>query len=113
MHRLDLLAAALLTSLARPPRLMLLAAACAMLVAPAAEAHRLHTVRPGDTLWWIAAQNDLTTRAVAVYNGLAPDANVVLGGTIEIPTEAEAAAALAAGAHCLASRLLTILIGSF
>ena len=56
----------------------------------------LHTVAPGETLWWIAAQNNLTTRAVAAYNGLSPDARVVLGSTLKIPSVAEGAAALAA-----------------
>ena len=76
--------------------LMLLATAGGTVVAPAADAHRLHSVGLGQTLWWIAAQNNLTTRAVAAYNGLAPDANVVLGSTIKVPTPAEGAAALAA-----------------
>ena len=53
-----------------------------------------HRVMPGETLWSIAAANNLTTRSVAVYNGLDEDADVVLGATIEVPTEAEAAAAL-------------------
>ena len=29
-----------------------------------------HTVLPGETLWSISAANNLTTRTVAVYNGL-------------------------------------------
>jgi len=49
---------------------------------------------PGETLWSIAAANNLTTRSVAAYNGLAQDADVVVGATIDVPTEAEAAAAL-------------------
>jgi len=53
-----------------------------------------HRVMPGETLWSIAADNNLTTRSVAVYNGLAQDADVVLGTSIDVPTEAEAAAAL-------------------
>lgn len=55
-----------------------------------------HVVQPGETLWSIAAANNFTTRTVAVYNGLGEDAHVVAGSTIEIPTEAEGAAALAA-----------------
>ena len=54
-----------------------------------------HTVQPGETLWSIAAASNLTTNALAAANGLAPDANVVLGSTIQIPSEDEAAAALA------------------
>jgi soluble lytic murein transglycosylase-like protein len=56
-----------------------------------------HTVQPGETLWSIAAASNLTTNALAAANGLSPDANVVLGSTIQIPSEGEAAAALAAG----------------
>ena len=54
-----------------------------------------HTVQPGETLWSIAAASNLTTNALAAANGLSPDANVVLGSTIQIPSEEEAAAALA------------------
>ena len=75
---------------------LLLAAAVALLAAPAAGAHVLHTVAAGETLWSIAAQSNLTTRTVAIYNGLSPDANVVLGSTLKIPSIAEGAAALAA-----------------
>jgi LysM repeat protein len=56
-----------------------------------------HTVQPGETLWTIAAANNLTTNALAAYNGLSPDSNVVLGGTVKVPTESEAATALGAG----------------
>ena len=56
-----------------------------------------HTVQPGETLWTIAAANNLTTNALAAYNGLSPESNVVLGSTIEVPTEGEAATALAGG----------------
>jgi soluble lytic murein transglycosylase-like protein len=76
--------------------LSVLAASGFVLAAPSAGAHVLHTVAPGETLWWIAAQNNLTTRTVAVYNGLAPDAKVVLGSTIKVPSVSEGAAALAA-----------------
>jgi LysM repeat protein len=57
-----------------------------------------HTVMPGETLWSIAAANNFTTSALAAYNGVAGDAEVHVGETIEIPTEAEAAAALASAA---------------
>ena len=60
-----------------------------------------HTVTAGETLWSIAAANNLHTNALAVYNGLPPESNVVLGSTIQIPTHDEALpkveAALAAG----------------
>jgi soluble lytic murein transglycosylase-like protein len=79
----------------RPLRISVLAAFAALLAAPAANAHVLHTVGPGESLWGIAAQNNLTTRTVAVYNGLSPDSHVVLGSTLKVPSVAEGAAALA------------------
>jgi LysM repeat protein len=79
----------------RPLRISVLAALAALLAAPAANAHVLHTVGPGESLWWIATQSNLTTRTVAAYNGLSPDAQVVLGSTLKVPTVAEGAAALA------------------
>jgi LysM repeat protein len=79
----------------RPLRISVLAAFAALLAAPAANAHVLHTVGSGESLWWVAAQNNLTTRTLAAYNGLAPDAHVVLGSTLKVPTVAEGAAALA------------------
>jgi N-acetylmuramoyl-L-alanine amidase len=53
-----------------------------------------HVVQPGDTLWSIAAANNLTTRTVAAYNGLSESSNVVLGSTVMVPTVSEGAAAL-------------------
>jgi soluble lytic murein transglycosylase-like protein len=79
----------------RPLRTSLLAIFAALLAAPAAGAHVVHTVAAGETLWSIAAQQNLTTRTLAAYNGLSPDAQVILGGTLRIPTVAEGAAALA------------------
>ena len=55
-----------------------------------------HVVQPGETLWSIASSNGFTTRTVAVYNGLSEDAHILAGSTIQVPTEAEGAAALAA-----------------
>lgn len=57
-----------------------------------------HTVLPGETLWSISAANNLTTRSVAVYNGLPETAQLLVGTTIYVPTVAEGAAALASGA---------------
>lgn len=68
-----------------------------MTATPAA-AHVPHTVGPGDSLWSIAAAHNFTTRSMAAANGLSPDSLVVLGSTINIPSEPEAAAALAAAA---------------
>jgi LysM repeat protein len=66
----------------------------ALALAAPASAEVAHTVQPGETLWSIAAANNLTTRTVAVYNGLSEDAQVVLGSTIRVPTTAEGYAAL-------------------
>jgi LysM repeat protein len=54
-----------------------------------------HTVMPGETLWSIAAANNFTTDTVAAYNGLSADAQVYVGETIQIPSEAEGATAIA------------------
>ena len=53
-----------------------------------------HVVQPGETLWSIAAANNLTTRTVAAYNGLSESSQVVLGSTIQIPSTVEGYAAL-------------------
>jgi LysM repeat protein len=79
----------------RPLRTCLLATLAALLAAPAAGAHTLHTVSAGETLWSIAAQQNLTTRTLAAYNGVSDDANVILGSTLKVPTVSEGAAALA------------------
>ena len=77
------------TLLAVTPFVLLVAAAPANAAVP-------HTVQPGETLWSIAAANNLTTRTVAAFNGLPETANVVLGSTINVPTTIEGAAALQA-----------------
>ena len=74
--------------------------ACAALVAGLAHASTArasapHVVAPGETLWSISAANNLTTRTVAAFNGLAEDAQVIEGQTIQVPTVEEGAAALA------------------
>lgn len=76
-------------------RTLLLASACALCLVAPAQAGVPHTVQPGETLWTIAAANNFTTRALAAANGLSEDSHVVLGSTIVIPSEAEAASALA------------------
>jgi len=67
-----------------------------VMLAPAttAQAAVVHTVAPGETLWQLAAMNNMTTRSFAAANGLSPDAHIVAGTTIQIPTIAEAAGAL-------------------
>ncbi|MCW3066032.1 MAG: LysM peptidoglycan-binding protein [Solirubrobacterales bacterium] len=66
----------------------------ALVPAAAAEGAVPHTVQPGETLWSIAAASNLTTRSLAIFNGLSPVGVAVLGSTIQVPTEAEAAAAM-------------------
>ena len=53
-----------------------------------------HTVTPGETLWQLAAMNNMTTRSFAAANGLPADANIIAGTTINIPSVPEAAGAL-------------------
>jgi LysM repeat protein len=73
-----------------------LAVAAAVASAPlSASAAVPHTVSPGETLWSIAAANNLTTRTVAAFNGVSEDAQVVVGQTIQVPTVDEGAVALA------------------
>jgi LysM repeat protein len=62
---------------------------------PPAGAALAHVVQPGESLWSISAANNLTTRTVAVYNGLDENAMLTVGQTIQVPTVAEGAAALA------------------
>jgi soluble lytic murein transglycosylase-like protein len=82
----------------RLSRLLLLATPIVLLLAAApASAAVQHTVQPGETLWSIAAANNLTTRTVAAFNGLSESAQVVLGSTINVPTVAEGASALQGG----------------
>ena len=69
-----------------------------LLASSTAPADAPHTVQPGETLWSIAFANNLTTRTVAVYNGIAQDAQLRVGGTVYVPTVDEGAAALASGA---------------
>jgi LysM repeat protein len=75
---------------ARPAFFLSLAATAALCAPSAASAEAAHVVRPGETLWTIAQSNNLLTSALARFNGLSEDAQVVLGSTIRVPTEAEA-----------------------
>jgi LAS superfamily LD-carboxypeptidase LdcB len=70
-----------------------MAMAC-LLMAASARGATPHTVQPGETMWSIAAGNGFTTRTVAVFNGLSEDSPLLVGQTIEIPTESEGAYAL-------------------
>jgi N-acetylmuramoyl-L-alanine amidase len=77
----------------RPIRLLPFLIALLVPAAPAAAAVP-HTVQPGETLWSIAAANNLTTRTVAAFNGLSESSHVVLGSTIMVPTTVEGYASL-------------------
>ena len=61
-----------------------LCAVVALVPASSALAHP-HTVEPGETLWSISVVNGQTPRAVAEANGLAVDAPLHPGATVEIP----------------------------
>jgi soluble lytic murein transglycosylase-like protein len=54
-----------------------------------------HTVVGGETLWSIAAANNFSTASLAAYNGLSPEAQVVLGSTIMIPAAGQVGQAAA------------------
>src|SRR5215207_4641198 len=73
-----------------------------LLASPAALAAAPHRVLPGETLWSISAANNLTTRTVAIYNGLSENAQLLAGTTIHVPTVEEGAAALGSGARAVA-----------
>ena len=68
----------------------------------AALAADAHIVLPGETLWSISEANNLTTRTVAVYNGLPETAQLLVGTTVYVPTVQEGAASLASGAAAVA-----------
>jgi LysM repeat protein len=77
----------------RPSRLLLFALFLLIPAAPASAAVP-HVVQPGETLWSIAAANNLTTRSVAAFNGVSEDHQVVLGSTIMVPSTVEGYGAL-------------------
>ena len=77
----------------RPSRLLLFALLMLIPAAPASAAVP-HVVQPGETLWSIAAANNLTTRTVAAFNGVSEDHQVALGSTIMVPTTVEVIVAL-------------------
>ena len=77
--------------------------ACSLIAGSAAHAAVPHVVQPGESLWSIAAANGLTTRTVAVYNGLSETAGLLQGTTVYVPTVAEGAASLASGAPAVSA----------
>jgi LysM repeat protein len=78
----------------RPRRLLLPFLIALLIPAANASAATSHVVQPGETLWSIAAANNMTTRTVAAFNGLSEDAQVVLGSTIMVPSTVEGYASL-------------------
>lgn len=72
------------------PRILLAALACLAALPATASAAVPHVVAPGETLWSIASANNLYTGALAAFNGLPPEASVMLGQTIMVPSAAEA-----------------------
>jgi LysM repeat protein len=76
----------------KPTRIGALGALAALAACAPASASVPHTVTTGETLWSIAAANNLATSALAAANGLSPDSHVILGSTIQIPSAAEATA---------------------
>ncbi len=78
-------------------RIAVLGGIAGVLIGPAtgADASAAHVVQAGETLWSISAANNLTTRTVAVFNGIPEDAQLLSGQTIQVPTVDEGAVALA------------------
>jgi LysM repeat protein len=64
----------------------------ALLTPASASALVPHTVQPGETLWSIAAATNFTTRALAAANGISETSQVVVGQTVQIPSQAQASA---------------------
>jgi lipoprotein NlpD len=54
-----------------------------------------HTVLPGESLWSISVANGLSVQTVAAYNGLADNAGLIAGTTINVPAAGEGVAAAA------------------
>jgi soluble lytic murein transglycosylase-like protein len=63
-----------------------LAALAAMTACAPASASAYHLVRPGETLWGIAAANGISPSSLAAANGLSSETHVVIGTTLTIPT---------------------------
>src|SRR5215203_5114609 len=78
----------------RSMKLTLAALTVSAVAASPASAAVPHTVQPGETLWSIAAANNLHTNALATFNGVSPDSNVIVGSTINVPTDDEALVAV-------------------
>jgi LysM repeat protein len=78
-------------------RLLVPITTLATLAVPAtASATFLHTVVPGESLTSIAATDGLSVDQLAAANGLAPDAQLIIGATIAIPSQGAPVATAAA-----------------
>jgi len=82
----------------RSPRLLVLTAVAVLCTPAAASAAVPHLVAPGETLWGLAAAQNMTTRAFAAANDLPVDARIPAGATVHLPTVSEAAGALSRAA---------------
>ena len=78
----------------RSPRVLAITAAAVLAAPTAAAAGVPHVVAPGETLWGLAAAQNMTTRAFAAANGLPETAQLVQGATVLHPTAQEAEGAL-------------------
>ena len=68
--------------------LLLTVVAGALLAMPAAaSAYFVHTVLPGESLSSIAAADGLSVDQLAAANGLSPDAELIVGSTVQIPPQ--------------------------
>jgi soluble lytic murein transglycosylase-like protein len=78
---------------------MVAGAAAAMLIAPAtASASFPHLVEPGESLSSVAASDGLTVEQLAAANGLSPEASLVAGSTLMIPSQTAEAGEAGSGA---------------
>lgn len=64
--------------------------AVALALATPARASTSHLVQPGETLSAIAAANGLSTASLAAWNGISAEGLLISGGSIIVPTTAEA-----------------------
>jgi N-acetylmuramoyl-L-alanine amidase len=68
--------------------LLISASVAALLALPtAASAYFIHVVAPGESLSSIAAQDGLTVDQLAAANGLSPDAQLIVGSSVQIPPQ--------------------------
>lgn len=79
--------------------LLLLAAVVGVLLAipAAASAYFVHVVAQGESLSSIAAADGLTVQQLAAANGLSPDAQLILGSSVQIPPQQQPGMSAPAG----------------